>query len=317
MTRYVIRRLLLLIPVLFGVTLIVFFSIRLVPGDAAMSLVENANQTSDRQVIDKLRKDLGLDRPAMVQYGSWVGHALRGDLGTAFFGGGSVVSNIGRSAPITLELTLFSMVIGIAVAIPLGIITAVRADTWADYLGRFFAVSGLAVPDFIFGMLMIVLPAMWFHWIPPIIYIPFIEDPLGNLKQFILPAGAVGFRLTSTLARMTRSSMLEVLRQDYIRTAWAKGLKERGVIVRHALKNALIAPITIIGTQMGFLIGGTIVIENIFGLPGMGRLTLLSIERHDYPQLLGNMLVFASAAVLVNLLVDISYGWLDPRIRYS
>ena len=318
MSRYIIRRLLLLPVVLFIVSVLIFFAIRLVPGDAAMAMVEEANITSDQDTIQKLREELGLDRPAIVQYGVWLGKALRGDLGNAFFPQGtSVAANIGRSFPVTLELGLFALVVGILVALPLGTLSAIRADTVVDYGGRLIAVVGLSVPDFIFGMIMIVLPAIWFNWLPPLVYVPFIDDPLSNLKQFVLPAAALGFRLTSTLTRMTRSAMLEVLRQDYIRTAWSKGLRERVVIVRHALKNAMIAPITIIGTQVAFLIGGTIVSELIFNLPGVGRLTLVAIERRDYPQLMGNVMMLASGIVIINIIVDLSYGWLDPRIRYS
>lgn len=317
MGRYILRRLLMLPVVILGVSLIVFFMIRLVPGDAAIALIEEANITTDQQVIEKVREELGLDRPVWEQYGSWLWNALQGDLGNAFFGGQSVWSNIGRSFPITLELSAMAIVIGIIIAIPLGTLAAIRADTWVDYGARIIAVGGISVPDFIFGMCLLVLPAIWFQWLPPIVYIPFVDDPFGNLKQFALPAAAIGIRLTSTLSRMTRSSMLEVLRQDYIRTAWAKGLRERVVIARHALKNALIAPITIIGTQVAFLIGGTIVSELIFNLPGMGRSTLVSIETRDFMQLMGNLLVLSVGIVIVNIIVDLSYGLIDPRIRYS
>jgi peptide/nickel transport system permease protein len=317
MGRYIARRLLMLPVVLLGVSLIVFFMVRLVPGDAAIAMIEEANIGSDQQVIEKIREELGLDKPVLEQYGDWLWNALQLDLGNAFFGGQSVWSNIGRSFPITLELALMSLIIGIVIAIPLGTLAAIKADTWVDYIARFITVMGISVPDFIFGMALLVLPAIWFGWLPTIVYIPFVDDPLGNIKQFALPALAIGTRLTSTLSRMTRSSMLEVLRQDYIRTAWAKGLRQRVVIFRHALKNAMIAPITIIGTQVAFLIGGTIVSELIFNLPGIGRSTLVSIETRDFKQLMGNTLVLATGIVLVNILVDLSYGWIDPRIRYS
>jgi len=317
MGRYIARRLLMLPVVLLGVSLIVFFMVRLVPGDAAIAMIEEANIGSDQQVIEKIREELGLDKPVLEQYGDWLWNALQLDLGNAFFGGQSVWSNIGRSFPITLELALMSLIIGIVIAIPLGTLAAIKADTWVDYIARFITVMGISVPDFIFGMALLVLPAIWFGWLPTIVYIPFVDDPLGNIKQFALPALAIGTRLTSTLSRMTRSSMLEVLRQDYIRTAWAKGLRQRVVIFRHALKNAMIAPITIIGTQVAFLIGGTIVSELISNLPGIGRSTLVSIETRDFKQLMGNTLVLATGIVLVNILVDLSYGWIDPRIRYS
>ena len=316
MARYAIRRLLLLFPVLFIVSLIVFFSIRLVPGDTAMALVADVNLV-DQRSLEVLRDELGLDEPAVKQYGLWLGRALKGDLGTAFHGRQPVISNIARAAPVTLELGLMALIISLLVAIPIGVFSAIRADTWTDYGGRLFAVFGIAVPDFILGVCMVILPAIWFNWTPAVVYIEFLDDPIGNFKQFILPALAIGFRLTSVLARMTRSSMLEVLRQDYIRTAWSKGLGERTVVLRHALKNAMVAPLTIIGTQMVFLLGGAVVVENIFGLPGMGRSILQSVDRRDYPQLMGSTLVLGSAVVVINLAVDLAYAWVDPRIRYQ
>ncbi len=316
MRRYVIRRLLLLFPVLLGVAAVIFFSIRLVPGDAVSAQLQGALNPS-KEEIARMRADLGLDKPAGQQFFVWLGRVVKGDLGDSFYTRKPVVNEIKNAIPVTVELAVMAMVIGIVIAIPLGVLSAVRQDSWVDYVSRLFSVGGLSVPDFVLGTIILIMPAVWFGYLPPLSYIPFMDDPLRNLQQFILPSAALGLRLSATTMRMTRSSMLEVLRQDYIRTAWAKGLKGRVVIMRHALKNAMIAPITIIGAQFGFLLGGTVVIEQVFGLPGLGRLTLNAIFFRDYPQIQANVLLLATAFVIVNLLVDLSYGWFDPRIRYG
>ena len=215
------------------------------------------------------------------------------------------------------ELALLALVVSILISVPLGIISAIRRDTPLDYLSRIIAISGLSLPDFWLGTLVVVFSAITFHWLPPIGYIPFFKDPGGNLQQFLIPALILGVRLTAVSSRMTRSTMLEVLREDYIRTAWAKGLQERVVIARHALKNAMIPVITIMGNQLRFLLGGTVIIESIFALPGVGRLTLDSIIKLDYPQVQANVMFAAVIVILLNLLVDLTYSWFDPRIRYE
>ncbi len=322
MGRYIARRLLLLIPVVFGVALIVFFSVRLVPGDTIEAQIAsgglNAANTLTQQDVQNLREELGLDKPAYQQFWIWLGDLFQGDLGHSFqYRDQTVFSRIQQAIPVSLELMLLAMVIGVLIAIPLGILGALRQDSWIDYGSRLLAIGGLSVPEFVLALLVLTLPAIWFDWFPYLKYRPFIDDPVGNLKQFILPSLAIGIRLSATTMRMTRSSMLEVMRSDYIRTAWAKGLHERQVVVRHALKNAMIAPITIIGTNIGFLIGGTVIIEQIFNFPGVGRVTLEAIQNRDYAQIQGNVFFIAVVFVVVNLLVDLSYSLFDPRIRYS
>jgi len=222
-----------------------------------------------------------------------------------------------KRIPVSAELAALAIVLALVIAIPVGVISAIRQDTFLDYIGRLVAISGLSLPDFWLGTVMLMMLSLWFRWLPPIGYVPFFTNPLANLQQFVFPALILGFRLSATSMRMTRSTMLEVLRQDYIRTAWSKGLRERVVIYRHALKNAMIPVITIIGTQFSVLLGGTVIMETIFVLPGVGRLTLDSIFNRDYTQLQGNVLFLAMVMVTANLVVDLSYAWFDPRIRYQ
>ena len=315
MGRYIVRRLLMIIPVLFGVTLIVFFAMRVVPGDLAeVTLGEYATP----EALQEFREDYGLDDPLVVQYLRWVGGLLRFDLGDSLRANDQpVLDEILRRLPVTLELAAFALVVSLAVSMPAGIISATRQDTVSDYVARIVSMFGLAVPSFVIGSLMITLPAIWFGWIPPIRYTPFSRDPTANLSQFILPGIALGAALAGTVTRMVRSQLLEVLHQDYIRTAHAKGLADRRVIVRHALKNALIPVATIVGLQLGGLLGGTIIIESIFALPGIGRLMVESVTLRDYPTVQGVVVFMSFAYVLVNLLIDLSYAWIDPRIRYG
>ena len=320
MGQYIVRRFLLLFVVLFFVSLIVFFSVRLVPGDAVDAQLARAgfgggNATPEQ--VQGMRAELGLDKPAHRQYFLWMADLFRGDLGDSFSSRRSVVSELTRSIPVSLELAIIAVIISVVIAIPLGTLAAIHQDSRFDYLVRLVSVGGLAIPDFVLGTLLVVMPAVWFNWTPPLGYRTFFDSPGTNLMQVMLPATVLGFRFSSTTLRMTRSSMLEVLRSDYIVTAWAKGLTPRVVIFRHALKNALIAPITLIGTQLGLLMGGTVIIERIFALPGLGRLTLQAILNGDWPQIQGAVLFLATVFVVANLLVDLSYGWLDPRIRYQ
>lgn len=314
MQQYIARRLLLMFPVLLLVSLITFAMVRVIPGDIATLMLDDP-QAGARD-IEKLRAQLGLARPIYVQYLDWMWGILRGDLGRSMWTQRAVLGEIQRSLPISLELALLATLFSLIIALPAGVISAVRQDTWLDYVTRLISISGLALPAFWIGILVVTFGAIWFQWVPPIRYRPLLMDPLGNLQQFLIPSIVLGTRLCAILARMTRSSMLEVLRQDYVRTAWAKGLRERVVVFRHALRNALIPTVTILGTQIGHLIGGAVVIETIFTLPGFGRLILESVYRRDYPLIQGNLLVVAALFVLVNLIVDASYAFLDPRIRY-
>ena len=325
MRTYIIRRLLLMIPTLFLVSLVVFFLVRLIPGDivdAMQAIVPDVEL--DR---DQIRAELGLDDPIFVQYGRWLGVApqkdggfsgvLQGDFSESWWLRMPVNELLGDRWPVTFELGIMGLIIGQLIALPIGIYSALRQDKWGDYVGRSFAILAISIPGFWLGTMVIVMPSIWWGYMPPIMLVKFTDDPMGNLRMFIIPAIVLGMAMGGQTMRMTRTMMLEVLRQDYIRTAWAKGLKERVVVVRHALKNALIPVITIVGLQMPILVGGTVIIEQIFGLPGMGRLMITAIQRRDHAVISGALLFFAAGLVLINLIIDLTYGYLDPRVHYK
>lgn len=317
MRTYIIRRLLLLVPTLFLLTVIVFLLIRLIPGDIIDMMVNemgpSAGGSLDRAAIESR---LGLDAPVYVQYGRWVGALLQGDLGTSLRGDQPVVDQITPRLPVTFELGIFAIVIGLMISLPIGIYSAIRQDAVADYAGRSLAILFISIPSFWTATIIMVYPAIWWGWSPPMELIPFAEDPLGNLGMFLLPAALLGTVLSGTTMRMTRTMMLEVLRQDYIRTAWSKGLRERVVVFRHAMKNALIPVVTIVGYQLPILIGGSVIIEQIFVLPGIGRLLLSALNQREYNLVSAINLITASVVIVVNLAVDLTYAYLDPRIRY-
>jgi peptide/nickel transport system permease protein len=316
--QYILRRLLLALPVLLGLSLAIFGSIRLVPGDVIVSMTADAGNVPEEQK-EELRRQLGLDQPFVVQYVKWMGGMLRGDFGTSLWRGTPVTQELRRTLPVTLELAMIALAIAVIMAIPIGVISAARQDTWMDYAGRLFSIGALSMPDFWLGTMAMLYLSLWFGWIPPIGqgFRGLFENPLVNLQLIVLPALILGIRLSAGAMRLTRSTMLEVLREDYIRTAWSKGLRERSVVMRHALRNGLIPVITIFGAQLGFLLGGSVVMETLFGLPGMGRLTLEAVQLRDYPVVQANVMVIGVVVVLLNLLVDVTYGWLDPRIRYG
>jgi peptide/nickel transport system permease protein len=316
MYKYVLRRVVLAVPVLLLSSLIVFSLMRVMPGDALVALMGESGNVGERELA-KLRKDLGLDRPYVQQYGLWLWQMVSLNPGDSIFTNEPIAVSLKKAIPVTLELAALSMVIGLVVAVPIGVLSATRQDSASDYAGRVVAVSGLSLPDFWLGTLVITFAAIWFHWIPPIGYVSFWESPWRNLQQFLLPAAVLGFRLSAATMRMTRSTVLEVLREDYVRTAWAKGLAGRMVVYKHALKNALIPVVTIVGGQLGVLLAGTVVVETIFALPGMGRLTVEAILYRDYPVVQTNVMLVAATLVTLNLVVDLTYAWLDPRIRYS
>ncbi|MBA7482033.1 Glutathione transport system permease protein GsiC [subsurface metagenome] len=330
MRAYIIRRLLLIIPTLFITTLVVFLLMRLVPGDAVDALIAEMGQWGGESALAESRalieRELGLDVPFFTQYGRWMGFLpdadggfsgiFQGDLGISLRSQKPVVEEIAKRLPVTLELSILSIIITYLVAIPIGIYSAVRQDTWGDYLGRSFAIMWLAVPGFWLATLVMIFPAIWWGWSPPIFIIPFTEDPLGNLKMFIIPAVIMGLAASGGMMRDTRTWMLEVLRQDYIRTAWAKGLKERTVLIRHAFRNTLIPVVTRMGYQLPILIGGAVIMENIFCLPGMGQFFLLGINQRDYTIVNALLLIGAVVVVFGNLMADLAYGLVDPRIRY-
>ncbi|HYE91215.1 MAG TPA: ABC transporter permease [Terriglobales bacterium] len=315
MYKYILRRLLLAVPVLLLSSLIVFGLMRVMPGDALIALMGESGNVGEKELA-KLRKDLGLDKPYHEQYLIWLWQMVSFNPGHSIFTNEPIPVALKKAIPVTLELAALAMVLGLVIAVPIGVLSATRQDHASDYVGRFVAVFGLSVPDFWFGTLVITFAAIWFQWIPPIGYASFWEDPLKNLQQFLLPAAVLGFRLSAATMRMTRSTVLEVLREDYVRTAWAKGLAGRMVVYKHALKNALIPVVTIVGGQLGVLLAGTVVVETIFALPGMGRLTVEAIIYRDYPIVQTNVMLVAATLVSLNLLVDLTYAWLDPRIRY-
>ena len=317
MRAYIIRRLLLIIPTLFILSILVFLSVRFIPGDVIDAMLAQMEMYGgiDREALERR---LGLDVPVHVQYGRWIGNIFRhGSLGESLMGRGAVEEKIIDRLPVTIELGVMAIVIGLLIALPVGIYSAIRQDTAADYVGRSAAIIGLATPNFWLGTMVMIFPAIWWRWAPPLEWVPFTEDPLGNLGVFIIPSLILGTASAAATMRMTRTMMLEVLRQDYIRTAWSKGLKERVVIMRHAVKNALIPVVTLIGLQLPLLVGGSVIMENIFALPGLGRLMLDALNNRDYPVVSGVNLVFATAVVGINLIIDLIYPYLDPRVRYS
>ena len=316
MYKYVIRRVLMAVPVLLMSSLIVFGLMRIMPGDALTALMAESGNVGEKE-LKKLRKDLGLDKPYHEQYLIWLWQMVTLSPGDSIFTNEPIPVALKKAVPVTLELATLAMILGLAISIPVGVLSATRQDTAPDYAGRVVAVSGLSLPDFWLGTLVITFAAIWFQWIPPIGYVSFWEQPWRNLQQFLLPAAVLGFRLSAATMRMTRSTVLEVLREDYVRTAWAKGLAGRIVVYKHALKNALIPVITLVGGQFGTLLAGTVIVETIFALPGMGRLTVEAILFRDYPVVQTNVMLVAATLVTLNLLVDLTYAWLDPRIRYQ
>jgi len=314
-----------MIPTLLLLSILVFFTVRLIPGDIVMAMQA---QSISEGVVDRavIEEKLGLDVPTIVQYGRWLGIVpwkgefngiFQGSLGNSWWRRTAVTTLIGQSWPITLELGLLSIIVAQIIALPVGVYSAMRQDRPGDYAARSFAIFCIAVPSFWLGTMVILLPSLWWGYMPSISYIPFGRDPIGNLKMFIIPAIVSGMALSGIEMRMTRTMMLEVLRQDYIRTAWAKGLKERTVIVKHAIKNAFIPVITVLGIQIPVLIGGTVIIETLFQLSGMGRLLVNAANNRDLPLISGITIVFAGALVIINLVVDLAYGFLDPRVRFE
>ena len=318
MRAYVIRRLLLIIPTLLILSVIVFLLVRFIPGDVIDIMAGEMMLTAGEIDREGLERALGLDLPIHVQYGRWISDiVLHGSLGQSLLGRFSVREKIAGRLPVTMQLGATALVIGLLIALPVGIYSAIRQDTAADYVGRSVAVIGLATPNFWLAVMVMLYPAIWWGWSPPIRFIPFSRDPLGNLGMFLIPGVILGTAMAAATMRMTRTMMLEVLRQDYVRTAWSKGLKEKAVVVRHAVKNAIIPVVTLVGLQLPILVGGSVIMENIFALPGLGRLMLNALENRDYPVVSGINLLFGTAVVVGNLFIDLAYAFLDPRIRYE
>ena len=332
MRAYIIRRLLLIIPTLFILTILVFLSVRFIPGDTIEAMLGKWDLwvEVDREALERM---MGLDVPIHVQYGRWIGvlptpdwvtgeshfkGLLQGNLGYSLVSSRWTVEEkiIGR-LPVTIELGVLAIVIGLVIALPVGIYSAIRQDTAADYVGRTIAIIGLATPNFWLALMVIIFPSIWWGWSLPMELIKFADDPLGNLGMFLIPSLIMGTYLSAGTMRMTRTMMLEVFRQDYVRTAWSKGLKERVVIMRHAVKNALIPVVTLIGLQLPILAGGAVIMENIFNLPGLGRLMVVALEDRDYPVVSGVNLFFGAVVMGSNLMIDLIYPYLDPRVRFK
>ena len=334
MRAYIVRRLLLIIPTLFILTILVFLTIRFLPGDVIDAMIIRLETAGGEVELDReaLERRLGLDVPVYVQYGRWIGvlptpdwvtgeshfkGLLQGTLGESLnVRYETIEERILRRLPVTIQLGVMAIVIGLLIALPVGIYSAIRQDTAADYAGRTVAIIGLAAPDFWLALMVILYPAIWWGWSPPMKWVPFTEDPLGNLGVLLIPSLILGTAMSASTMRLTRTMMLEVLRQDYIRTAWSKGLTERVVVIRHAVKNALIPVVTLIGLRLPLLVGGSVIMENIFNLPGLGRMFLTALIGRDYPVVSGLNLFFGAIVLLSVLLIDLIYPYLDPRARY-
>ncbi len=314
MRQYVLRRIAVAIPTLFLVSVMVFAMMRLMPGDVATRMVEGHAYAP---TLEALRQELGLDRPAHAQYLDWMGGILlRGDFGTSYWTRQPIWEEFARRFPVTLELALLTILVSVVIGILVGIVSAVRQDSPADYVGRIFAILALSVPYFGLAVLVVVLPSIYFKWTPVYTYVAFTVDPLQNLKILLVPALVFGVTRAGPIMRIMRSALLDVLRQDYIRTAWSKGLGERAVVLRHALKNALIPVITLVGLQTPLYIGGSVIIESIFRLPGVGLFFFEALTKLDYPVVQSVNLIVAGLVVGLNLAIDLTYAFLDPRIRY-
>ena len=317
MRTYLAKRLLLIVPTLFGVAAVVFLIMRVIPGDVTL-LILGGDQTGriDPQQLAAMRHQLGLDQPLAVQFGTWLWGVLRLDFGTSLWTGQPVIDEVFIRLPLSLEVAILATIVSVLLAIPLGMIAAVRQDTWVDYLIRVVSIGGQAIPSFWVGILVILALVIYFGWGPPLEFTPPWVDPWANFQQLVWPVLTVGYRYAAVTTRMTRSTVLEVLREDYIRTAWAKGLRERVVVIRHALKNAMLPVITLVGTEFAFLIGGLVVTETVFTLNGVGRFVVDAVAHRDYPVVQALVFLIALCFVVVNLLIDLTYAWLDPRIRY-
>jgi len=314
MRRYIIKRILLIIPTLVLVTFFVFCIVRLIPGDVVELMVAEQGYADDEE---ELREMLGLDKPLVTQYVTYMKGVFKGEWGISLWTGMPVTEEIKRRLPISFSLALMAIIWTILMGVPIGIISAVRQDTWTDYAVRSWAIGGLSVPNFWIATLLLVFGSLWFKWVPPMDYVPFTEDPIKNLSQLLAPSLILSLARSANIMRMSRTMMLEVMREDYIQTARAKGLTGWVVIVRHALKNAMIPVLTMTGMQLAILIGGTVIMESIFVLPGIGRYLMDSITWRDYPAIQGVNLIMCTTIITLNLIVDLLYGFIDPRIRYQ
>ncbi len=317
MRQYAAKRIGLFIPTVLLVTVIVFVVMRLIPGDPALAILSADDAAYTEQELQELRVQLGTDRPIVVQYLDWMSGLLRGDFGTSFWWNGPVMDRLGERIPVTIELAILGIALAVVCAVPLGVVSAIKPDSPIDYVSRIFTLVGISIPTFFSGILLTLILIRAFGWLPPLGYENIWDDPWANIKQMMLPALALGFYDMAFIARVTRSSMMEILREDYMRTARSKGLRERIVLSRHGLKNAVLPILTISGWQFGRLFGGTVIIERIFLIPGVGQLLIDAVFQRDFPTIQAIIVIVAVSIVVINLLVDLLYGWLDPRIRYA
>jgi peptide/nickel transport system permease protein len=315
MRRYIVGRLLLMIPTLIGVAILTFVIMRAVPGDIVA--LRYAGSSVPQEIIDQERHILGLDKPMWAQFVDWMTSISHGDLGQSLWTGHSVIEEVQVRMPLSIELAVLATLFAVALAIPLGVVAAVKQDSWVDYAIRVFSIGGLAMPSFWIGIMMVLVTLTFWGWAPPVVFTPLFDDPIANLAGLVLPAIAVGYRYSAVSMRMTRSTVLEVLREDYVRTARAKGLRETLVVVRHALRNALLPVVTVVSLEFAFLIGGLVVTEQVFNLNGIGKLLVDAVAHRDYPLIQALVLLLAAVFVIVNFIVDMVYVVLDPRIRYS
>ena len=318
MRQYAAKRIALFIPTVLLVTIIVFVVMRVVPGDPAIAILEGTGGgVYTQEDLENLRRELGTNRPLVTQYFDWIGGVLRGDFGESLWFKSPVMIELKNRIPVTIELAVMAIIMAVLIAVPFGILSAVKPDGWLDYSARSFTLIGIAIPSFFAAILLILLLVKLFGWLPPLGYEKLWDDPLDNLQQMVFPALALAFYEMAFIARVTRSSMMEILREDYMRTARSKGLAEWAVLFRHGLKNAFLPILTISGWQFGRLFGGTVIIETIFLVPGIGRILIESIFHRDYTMIQAIIVIIGVAIVTINLLVDLLYGWLDPRIRYN
>lgn len=317
MRQYAIKRLGLFIPTVLLITLIIFVVMRIIPGDPALAILNDGDAEYTQEMLDDLRHELGTDRPIAVQYFSWIWGAVRGDFGDSFWFDAPVMVELKDRIPVTIELAVLGIVLAVGIAVPFGIMSAIKPESKLDYVARIFTLTGISLPNFFTAIIMILILVKLFHWLPPLGYETLWEHPWNNLQQMFMPALALAFYDMAFIARVTRSSMMEILKEDYMRTARSKGLAERVVVYRHGLKNAFLPVLTISGWQFGRLFGGTVIIETIFLVPGMGQILIGAIFQQDYPMIQAVVVIIAVVIVTINLMVDLLYGLLDPRIRYA
>jgi peptide/nickel transport system permease protein len=315
-SKYLVKRFLLMLPTLLGVALVTFLLIRVIPGDVVELRYSGDRGAVSQEILDKERARIGLDQPVWKQFVTWIGGVVRLDFGTSMWTGAPIWDEIKLRFTLSLQVAIMATILSILLAIPLGVLAALKQDTWVDYAVRIFSIAGLAMPSFWLGIVLILVMLVVFKWLPPMVYTPFWVSPKENLAQLIWPAMAVGYRYSAVATRMTRSAMLEVLREDYIRTARAKGLVQKLILSRHALKNAMLPVMTVVAIEFAFLIGGLVVTEQVFNLNGIGLLFVQAVAHRDYTLLQALVMLVAGMFIFVNFVMDVAYAWIDPRIRY-